>query len=173
MRKLVFVIGPPSSGKTSFALWLEKNHGFTRFSSDDYRTEEERIKGDYQPAFLRIGEAIKQCSTNVVYDAQNLYYKARAKRLRDWMDNFDMTMAMVMIRHHDSCVKAEMARKDRHGEGHRNAVLHMINSAYMGFYPFLSKGWWDFLRQEPWSEIWEVRWIPNLPGEYHFKRHTS
>ena len=166
-RTLIFVIGPPSSGKTSFAQWLVERHNYTRFSSDDFRTEEERSKGIYQPAFDRIAEAIKKSNGNVVYDAQSLYWRNRAIRLNEWKDGFSKTMAMVMIRRRESCLQAELARKDRRSEGHRNAVIHMINQAYCGWNSFLTKGWWGYLRQEAWSEIWEVRWGGN---PYHFTR---
>lgn len=167
-RTLCFVIGPPSSGKTSFARWLENNHFFTRFSSDDFRTEEERSKGIYQPAFSRIEEAIKTTTTNVVYDAQSLYWKNRAERLRNWSTGFDKTMAMVMIRGLKSCITTEHFRTDRRSGGHRDAVITMIKQAYVGYNPFLSKGWWGYLNQEPWTEIWEVRWVPENIGKYHF-----
>lgn len=120
MNKLIFLIGLPGSGKTTYA----KNNltGCKILSSDDIRKEllgDENCQLDNKLIFSTLYERAKiylQNGCDVVIDATNVKFGERQKALNEFKTFSIKRIAIVMNTKIEECIKRDKNRERTVGE---------------------------------------------------------
>jgi predicted kinase len=142
--KLIFCVGLPASGKTSYAKEYVKNHNNTmRLSSDEIRKQlygDESIQGSHEEVFGLMRRQAKEAllqGINVVWDSTNINYKRRMDFIKQLHKIPCEKICVLMATPYKECIKNNLSRD-------RQVPVDVIKRMYKNFHiPYWYEGWDD------------------------------
>ena len=142
MAKLIYLVGLPGSGKSTYANKL-KEKGYKVFSSDSIREElygDENIQGDGNKVFnilhKRISENLKN-DVNCIYDSTGISSKRRMSFLNSISHIKCVKTCILFATPYEICLERN-SRRDR------KVSEDVIKRMYMNFWcPQYFEGWDD------------------------------
>lgn len=123
MQEIIFLVGAPGSGKSTYAKEKLKNCKTEIFSSDEIRGElygDEKIQKDpalvFKTLYSRATEAFKS-GKNIVIDATSINRQDRKKGL-EWFKDFSAYRKAIFLNvPFEICLKRDASRQRNVGEG--------------------------------------------------------